>query len=135
MKGKVTGIGGIFFKSRDPAALAAWYRDRLGMDVQPWGGVAFQWREDPRSENSGYSVWSPFKHDTTYFEPGRKDFMMNLRVDDLDALLAKLRSAGEQVPARREDGEFGKFGYVLDPEGNLVELWEPPAAPPNVSGT
>ena len=129
MKGKVTGIGGIFFKSRDPAALAAWYRDRLGMDVQAWGGVAFQWR-DAAPDGNGYSVWSPFKHDTTYFEPGSKDFMMNLRVDDLDALLAKLRSAGEQVPARREDGEFGKFGYVLDPEGNLVELWEPPAAAP-----
>jgi len=126
MKGKVTGVGGIFFKSRDPEALRTWYRDMLGIDVQPWGGVAFRWR-DGAPDGAGTTVWSPFKHDTTYFEPGTKDFMINLRVDDLEALLAKLRSAGAQVPARGEASEFGKFGYVLDPENNLVELWQPPA--------
>lgn len=122
---RVTGIGGIFFKSRDPKALGEWYRTHLGMPVEDWGGVAFRWADDP-SEGKGVTVWSPFQHDTTYFEPSTAAFMINLRVADLHALLAVLRAEGCQVLDKVEESEFGKFGYVVDPEGNKVELWQPP---------
>lgn len=122
---RVHGIGGIFFKARDPKALAAWYRDRLGFAVdEAWCGAMFEWNRRDR-EQLGYTVWSPFAQDTTYLEPSDKPFMLNLRVDDLDAMLASLREAGAQVLERREDGPNGKFGYVLDPEGLLLELWQP----------
>lgn len=123
---RVTGIGGIFFKAKDPAALAEWYRKHLGMDVEAWGGVAFRWADDPRSA-SGTTIWSPFKDDTTtYFAPSPASFMINYRVDDLHALLGKLREEGCAVDAKVEESEFGKFGWVVDPEGNKLELWEPP---------
>lgn len=121
---KVTGIGGVFFKSRDPAALGKWYRERLGLDIEPWGGAALRWHDDPRAA-VGYTVFTMFSADTGYFTPSDKPFMVNLRVDDLEALLASLRNAGERVLDRREEGPNGKFGYVLDPEGTLLELWEP----------
>ena len=120
---KVTGIGGVFFKSLDPQALREWYRDLMGFDVQSWGGTQFLFNRRDRP-GIGYTVWSPFEADTKYFEPSRQPFMLNLRVDDLDGMLAQLRNAGAEVLDRREDGENGKFGYVLDPEGNLLELWE-----------
>jgi catechol 2,3-dioxygenase-like lactoylglutathione lyase family enzyme len=122
MKGKVTGVGGIFFKSRDPAALAAWYRERLGIDVQSWGGAAFRWREGA-PDGAGTTVWSPFKHDTTYFEPGTKDFMINLRVDDLDAMVAELEAKGIAILGR-QDEDYGRFAWILDPDGVKVELWQ-----------
>jgi predicted enzyme related to lactoylglutathione lyase len=121
---KVIGIGGVFFKSKDPAALGAWYRERMGMDVEPWGGVKFAWNRVDGA-GAGCTVWSPFAADTKYFEPSDKPFMLNLRVDDLDGLLAQLREAGARVLDRREDSPEGKFGYVVDPDGNLLELWEP----------
>ena len=117
---RVTGIGGIFFKSRDPKALGEWYRRHLGLDVTEWGGAMFQPDDAP-----GYTLWSPFKHDTKYLEPSAREFMLNFRVDDLDALLPVLRAEGVHVLARREDGEFGTFGYCVDPEGTLIELWQP----------
>jgi catechol 2,3-dioxygenase-like lactoylglutathione lyase family enzyme len=118
---KVTGIGGVFFKSRDPARLRKWYAERLGLDVQSWGGVIFS-----SNESDAYTVWNPFSADTKYFEPSKKDHMINFRVDDLDALLAQLRSAGERMlDERATKDENGKFGYVLDPEENLLELFEP----------
>ena len=120
---KVTGIGGVFFKSQDPAALLRWYRDRLGVETQSWGGAQFFFDRRDRP-GIGYTVWSPFAADTTYFEPSQKPFMLNLRVDDLEGMLAQLRAAGARVLDRREDAENGKFGYVMDPEGNLLELWE-----------
>ncbi len=120
---KVTGIGGVFFKSGDPEALRRWYRDRMGFDVQSWGGVQFFFNRGDRA-GIGYTVWSPFEADTTYFDPSDKPFMLNLRVDDLEGILAQLRAAGAEVLDWREDGENGKFGYVMDPEGNLLELWE-----------
>lgn len=117
----VLGIGGVFLKSRDPDALRAWYRDMLGFEIQDWGGAQL-W-----APGRFYSVWSAFKADTKYFEPGERDFMINLRVDDLDGLLAKLRAKGARVLDRREDGADGKFGYVVDPDGTLLELFQPPA--------
>lgn len=126
---KVTGIGGVFFKSRDHAALGEWYRDRLGVELQPFGGVVFRWHDDPKV-SVGYTVLSPFAADTEYFAPSDKPFMLNLRVDDLEGLLASLRAAGERVLERRADEPNGKFGYVLDPEGTLLELWEPVADDP-----
>jgi predicted enzyme related to lactoylglutathione lyase len=120
---KVTGLGGIFFKSRDPAALSAWYAQHLGLDVEEWGGARFN--ED--AQRPGYTLWSPFAADTGYFGPGTQPYMINFRVDDLDALLAQLRAAGVEVDERIEQSEFGRFGWVVDPEGTRVELWQPPA--------
>ena len=107
---RVTGIGGVFFKAKDPKALAEWYRTHLGMKVEDWGGVAFRWADD----------------NTTYFAPSNASFMINYRVDDLHALLAKLREEGCAVDDKVEESEFGKFGWVIDPEGNKLELWQPP---------
>ena len=120
---RVIGIGGIFFKARDPQALSAWYAQHLGLQVERFGGVKFA--ED--SSRPGSTLWSPFKEDTTYFAPSSKPFMVNFRVDDLDALLASLRGAGVQVDTRVDESEYGKFGWIMDPEGNRVELWQPPA--------
>jgi catechol 2,3-dioxygenase-like lactoylglutathione lyase family enzyme len=129
---RVHGIGGLFFKARDPEALGAWYREHLGFDVQSWGGACFHWNRTDRAQR-GYTVWSPFAEDTRYFEPSTRGFMLNLRVDDLDATLEALRAAGAQVLERREDGPNGKFGYVLDPEGLLLELWQPAPDDPEVA--
>jgi len=123
---RVTGIGGVFFKSKDPKALGEWYRTHLGMKVEEWGGVAFSWSDDP-SEGRGTTVWSPFKQDTNYFEPSTASFMVNFRVADLHGLLAALRAEGCAVQDKVDESEFGKFGYVMDPDGNKLELWEPPA--------
>ena len=120
---KVTGLGGIFFKARDPAALAAWYAQHLGLDVEEWGGARFA--EDER--RAGYTLWSPFAADTGYFGLGPQPYMINFRVDDLDALLAQLRAAGVEVDERVEQSEFGRFGWIVDPEGTRIELWQPPA--------
>ena len=122
---RVTGIGGIFFKSADPKALGAWYRDHLGLDVTEWGGVVFQW--GGADSAPGMTLWSPFAADTRYMEPSTSSFMVNFRVADLDALLAALRREGCNVLDKTEDSEHGRFGWVIDPEGNKVELWQPPA--------
>jgi predicted enzyme related to lactoylglutathione lyase len=122
---RVTGIGGIFFKAKDPAVLGAWYRDQLGLDVTDWGGAVFKWG-GPDSV-PGMTIWSAFNSDTTYLDPGTATFMINFRVADLDALLVALRAEGCNVQARTEESEQGKFGWVIDPEGNKVELWQPPA--------
>jgi catechol 2,3-dioxygenase-like lactoylglutathione lyase family enzyme len=122
---RVTGIGGIFFKSRDPATLQAWYQAHLGVPLSADGAVIFRWRDAERDQ-PGATVWSPFKHDTTYFAPSAAPFMINYRVDDLRAVLAALRSEGVTVDDKVEESEYGKFGWVMDPEGNRIELWEPP---------
>ncbi len=123
---RVTGVGGVFFKARDPKALGEWYRRHLGMEVEEWGGVAFRWVTEENPSGTGSTVWSPFKEDTDYFAPSTKPFMINLRVADLDALLTALRSEGCAVDEKIHESEFGKFGWVMDPEGHKVELWEPP---------
>ena len=122
---RVTGIGGIFFKSADPQALSAWYRDHLGLETTDWGGAIFPWGGE--GSLPGMTLWSPFKQDTTYMAPSTASFMINFRVADLDALLAALREEGCNVVGDPQVSEQGKFGWVLDPEGNKIELWEPPA--------
>jgi len=124
---RVTGIGGIFFKARDPKALGAWYKTHLGIDVQPWGGAAFRWNGPDNPGGAGTTAWNPFAADTDYFAPSQAPFMVNYRVADLHALLAALRAEGVQVEDKVEESEYGKFGWAVDPEGNKFELWEPPA--------
>ena len=123
-KPRVHGIGGIFFKAKDPAALGAWYERHLDLKREDWGGSLLGWQRADTGAKA-LTVFSPFEASTTYFEPGDKSYMLNLRVDDLDGVLAALREEGCQVLDRREDGEQGRFGYVLDPEGGLIELWQP----------
>jgi predicted enzyme related to lactoylglutathione lyase len=115
----------VFFKAKDPKALGQWYRDHLGLDVQDWGGAALRWGtpENP----SGTTAWSLFAADTSHFSPSAAAFMINYRVDNLAELLRALRAQGCNVVDRTDESEFGKFGWVIDPEGNKVELWEPPA--------
>lgn len=123
---RVTGIGGVFFKSRDPKALGEWYRRHLGLNVEAWGGALFRWAEDDKA-GTGTTLWNPFKADTDYFAPSTAPFMINFRVADLHGLLAALRAEGCEVLDKTDESEFGKFGWVIDPEGNKLELWEPPA--------
>lgn len=122
---RVTGIGGIFFKSPDPKALGAWYRDHLGIDVQSWGAAVFDWHEDTDPARPRCTVWSPFKDDTTYFAPSTARFMINYRVDNLDRMLAQLRAMGDKVDDKVDESEQGRFGWVMDPDGNRIELWQP----------
>jgi predicted enzyme related to lactoylglutathione lyase len=124
---RVTGIGGIFFKSKNPQALGAWYREHLGIPVEEWGGAVFRWGSAEAPATAGTTTWSPFPEDTDYFAPGAASFMINYRVEDLEALLAQLRSEGCNVDPKVQDSEFGRFGWVFDPEGNKIELWQPPA--------
>ena len=120
---KVIGFGGIFFKAIDPKGLGAWYERHLGLKLEEFNGTMFF--DD--ASLPGHIVWSPFDEKTQYFAPSTKPFMVNFRVDDLHALLAQLRGAGVQVDARVDESEYGRFGWIMDPEGNRVELWEPPA--------
>lgn len=124
----VVGIGGIFFKAKDPEKLAVWYKEHLGLEVEKYGGVKFLEEPIREEKRQAYTVWSPFPSDTNYFAPSEKPFMINYRVVDLDALVAKLRSEGVTVDDRAEKSEFGYFGWTMDPEGNRIELWEPPLA-------
>ena len=118
---KVLGIGGVFFKAVDPKALSAWYARVLGMEIADWGGAVF-----PHPAR-GRTVWSPFKADTTYFDPSPHAFMVNLIVDDLDGVLARAKAEGVEPLGRQEDESQGRFAWILDPAGVKVELWEPAA--------
>ncbi len=124
---RVTGIGGIFFKAKDPVALRAWYKKHLGIDVQDWGGAAFRWVDAAGAPAPGTTAWNIAPETTDYYAPSTASFMVNYRVADLSALLEALRAEGCNLVGEPQDSEFGKFGWVLDPEGNKVELWEPPA--------
>ena len=124
---RVTGIGGVFFKSKDPKQLAEWYRNHLGMDVEASGCVVFRWNSGTNPSGTGSTTWSPFADSTEYFAPSNARFMINYRVEDLHALLSLLRSEGCEVDEKVEESEYGKFGWVMDPEGNRLELWQPPA--------
>ena len=123
---RVTGIGGIFFKAKDPKALSEWYRVHLGIPVEEWGGAAFRWANESNPAGTGTTIWNPFQDDTAYFSPGKASFMVNYRVDDLHALPAQLRAEGCKVDEKIEESAYGKFGWVQDPEGNRLELWQPP---------
>jgi predicted enzyme related to lactoylglutathione lyase len=117
---RVIGIGGVFFKARNPESLRAWYQRHLGFDIQQWGGVGF-----PCDRPGGVTVWSVFP-ETADFSPSKAAFMLNYVVEDLDAVLAALRSEGCEVDDKTEASEYGKFGWVMDPEGNRIELWQAP---------
>lgn len=123
---RVTGIGGIFFKAGDPATLRQWYRQHLGINVEEWGGTAFSWSNPDSPTGTGTTVWSVFEDSSKYFAPSTSPFMINYRVEDLHAVLAALRAEGCAVDDKVDESEFGKFGWVMDPEGNRVELWQPP---------
>ena len=121
---RVTGLGGIFFKCDDPAALREWYRVHLGIDSDEYGFV-FPWADAAQPGLRGYTKWSPFRKDTTYFDPSEKPFMINFRVADLHRLMRALKEEGVEIVGETQDDEFGKFAWILDIEGNKVELWEP----------
>jgi predicted enzyme related to lactoylglutathione lyase len=121
---RVTGIGGIFFKCKNPEAIKAWYKTHLGFDTDQWG-TNFEWRQADNPEEKGFTQWSPFTDTTTYFEPSKKDFMINFRVENLEKLVALLKSEGVTVLDEIATFDYGKFVHILDPEGNKIELWEP----------
>jgi predicted enzyme related to lactoylglutathione lyase len=123
---RVVGIGGIFMKAKDPEGMRAWYRKHLGLNIEDWGGTAFSWSHADGPGESGTTIWSIFEENSDYFEPSSARFMVNYIVSDLHAVLAELRSEGCEVDAKTEESEYGKFGWVMDPEGNRLELWEPP---------
>lgn len=120
---KVLGIGGIFFKAKDPAALQAWYRDVLGLDMQDWGGAVLL-PEAMAAHPGAASVFSPFKQDTTYFAPSTKEFMLNFAVDDLDGMLASCAKHGVDAKVMPDEPN-GRFAHISDPEGTRIELWQP----------
>jgi len=125
-KGRVLGVGGVFFRSPDPGRLAAWYRDTLGFETENWGathGTSFAPESMPVN---AFTVWSIFASDTKYFGDPGQSFMFNLVVDDLDAALSRVSAAGGVVIPDKEEHDFGRFGWIIDPDGNRVELWEPP---------
>jgi len=121
---RVTGLGGIFFKCENPERMNSWYRKHLGLDTGEYG-TSFEWREKSNPEITGTTQWSPFPDSTDYFEPSSRDFMINYRVDDLEALVEVLKKEGVTVLDRIESYDYGKFVHILDPEGNKIELWEP----------
>src|SRR4051812_43558600 len=123
---RVTGIGGIFFNAKDPVALRAWYKQHLGIAAQRGGGAAFEWPEGGGSPKGGTPGWLIAPADGKHFAPSKSTFMVNYRVEDLAALLQALRDEGCNVLEKTDDSEYGKFGWVMDPEGNKVELWQPP---------
>lgn len=122
-RGKITGLGGVFVKSPDREKLVAWYRDVLGFPYDGYG-ANFLFRDAQAQEKVGYNVWGPFKDGTDYFEPSGKDFMINLRVDDLEAFLEKVRAAGVRLVGNVETYDYGKFAWIVDPDGTKIELWE-----------
>ena len=124
---KITGIGGVFFKSKgEGAALAAWYQKHLGLSLEDFGGAILKWPDDP-AVDGGQTVWSAADGDTQWFSPSESSFMINYRVDDLDELVAQLRAGGVEIVGGPDGDENGKFAWIMDPDGNKVELWEPMA--------
>jgi predicted enzyme related to lactoylglutathione lyase len=121
---KVTGIGGIFFKSKDPKALKDWYKTHLGLQTDDYG-TNFEWRQATDPTKTGSTQWSPFKEKTTYFMPSSKDFMINYRVENIETLVHQLKNEGVTILDEMETFDYGKFIHILDNEGNKIELWEP----------
>lgn len=126
MTKRVTGLGGIMFKVKNPQQSRDWYRKHLGIESESWGAV-FKWREFEHPEREAYSVWSPSSEQSDYFAPSTHSYMINYRVENLDALLESLRAEGIEPVGTPESNEFGKFAWILDPDGSKIELWEPPA--------
>jgi catechol 2,3-dioxygenase-like lactoylglutathione lyase family enzyme len=125
---RVTGLGGVFFKAKDPGKLGAWYRKHLGLPVDPnWGGFSFEWREAKSPKKKGSTVWSPFPGDTTYFGRGKQGHMINYRVANLAKVIAALKKERVWIdPKGIEKSEYGSFAWIKDGEGNRIELWQPP---------
>ncbi|HYH15939.1 MAG TPA: VOC family protein [Flavisolibacter sp.] len=121
---KVTGIGGIFFKCKDPQKMNEWYKKHLGFDTNQYGST-FEWRQSEDPAKKGSTQWSPFAETTKYFEPSTKDFMINYRVENLEALVEQLKNEGVTIVDNIESYDYGKFVHILDAEGNKIELWEP----------
>ncbi len=124
--GHITGVGGVFFKAKDPKALSEWYRDMLGLPLQPWGGAKLRY-DAPKHPPA--MAWNAFPASTDYFAPSTGDFMINYAVDDMDALVTKLKAKGVTILEQKDDDMFGRFAWIVDPEGNKIELWEPKRAP------
>jgi len=120
---RVTAFGGIFFKCNNPSAVRNWYKEHLGFNTDQYG-TCFEWRHADEPEKKGYSVWSTFPKDTGYFDPSGKEFMINLRVENLEWLLAELKKEGVEQVGEMRTYEYGKFAHIVDPEGNKIELWE-----------
>jgi predicted enzyme related to lactoylglutathione lyase len=125
---KVTGIGGIFFKCKDPKKMNEWYKKHLGLNTNPYG-ASFEWYESPDSTKKAMTQWTPFAETTKYFEPSSSDFMINYRVENLELLIEQLKSEGVTIVDKMETYDYGKFVHILDAEGNKVELWEPIDSP------
>ena len=121
---KVTGIGGVFFKCKDPEKMKDWYKTHLGLNTGPYG-ASFEWYQEADGKKKGLTQWNPFKETTKYFEPSPKEFMINYRVDDLEALVEELKQNGVTIVDNIETYDYGKFVHILDMEGNKVELWQP----------
>jgi catechol 2,3-dioxygenase-like lactoylglutathione lyase family enzyme len=126
--GRVIGVGGVFFKSTDRDRLYSWYAENLGMKGLT-EGVEFLWRSHDKPEVEHCTIWSIFPHDSNYFDPSHAPFMINYIVDDLDAILARLAKNGMNVDPKREDYDYGRFAWIVDPDGNKIELWEPRQIP------
>lgn len=131
-RGHVIGVGGVFLKSADRDRLSSWYAGKLGM-TGGIGGFHFQWRSHAKPEVEHQTAWCVFPGDSDYFDPSRAPFMINYMVDDLDAILAKLAADNANIHPKREDCEYGRFAWIFDPDGNKIELWEPPPPSDNVS--
>ncbi len=121
---RAKGIGGIFFKCKDPGKVREWYKTHLGLNTNPYGAV-FEWRQGADTTKKGFTQWSPFKETTKYFEPSTKDFMINYRVENLEVLIDQLKKESVTVTDTIQTVEYGKFVHILDIEGNKIELWEP----------
>ena len=121
---KVTGIGGVFFKSKDPKASKGWYQKHLGIKSGPYGGT-FEWRKAENPDSKGFTAWSIFDNKSDYYEPSKKDFMINYRVHDLEALIQELKNNDVEILGEIQSFEYGKFAWIMDPDGLKIELWEP----------
>jgi len=126
MNKRVTGIGGVFFKTEDPKKMKEWYGKHLGFPITEWG-CSFEWRDlnNPNAKHPATTTWSPFKSNTDYFQPSEKPYMFNYRVENLRELLAVLKEEGVTIVGEVQEFPYGKFGWIMDPEGNKIELWEP----------
>lgn len=120
---RVTGIGGIFFKSKNRDSLLDWYKTHLGLNIESWGGSVFKWRDQENSDKEKYSVFSVFNHDTDYLDPSKSPFMINFRVDDLKKVVEELKKENQNVTEIDEHPE-GLFAWIIDPDGNKIELWQ-----------
>lgn len=125
MKKRVTGIGGIFFKSKNPKATRDWYQQHLGIQCPDNFGGVFEWRKTSNPNQAGYTIWSPFEENSNYFEPSNKDYMFNYRVENITELISLLKEEGVQVVGEIQEFDYGKFAWILDLDGNKIELWEP----------